>query len=192
MTRRSEQLGQDMSLGTITFLTGGEYFGLEARPGTAPDSVSLSGVASSFIRTRQVNVDLSGQMVVSARHCARQLADAMGFIWELGGSVGGGLTPFPFLECEPVPLPGTPGALVRVMSEWGEQRCLYLTGCPDRDTTAWLTACLVVAAALLDSAPKAAQSDRTASVTADAVITVLGQAGADVAGDLSMTWCDKP
>lgn len=191
MIGQSEQLRQGMPLGTLTFLSGGQYFGLDVRSGAVADSVSLRGVASSFIHTRQVTAELSGKMVVFARRRAPQLAEAMGTIWELSGSVGG-LAPFPFLECESVPLPGTPGALVRVMSEWGEHRCLHLTGCPDQATTAWLTACMVVAVPLLDSVSGTAEPDVPGPLTADAVISVLGGAGNDLAGDLAMTLRAEP
>jgi hypothetical protein len=164
-------------------MSGGEYYGLDILDGPGPDSLRFIGVASSFIRTRSVQVGFSGDLVSCARQLAPRLATGLGGIWELRGHVDGRPT-FPFLECESVALPGTPGALVRIMSEYGEQQSLYLTGCPDMGTTAWLVACIVNAAALSDYAWIASP----AASRVHGVITLLTDPGTAVRGTLEASW----
>jgi hypothetical protein len=178
---------QDPALGTIAFLNGGEYFGLEARPGTDPSCLVLRGMATSFVRTRPIHLELSGSLVGECLRLAGPLAAAMGSVWELDGRVAGRPV-FPFLECEVVPIPGgagpVSGAVIRIMSEYGEQHCLYAAGCRDAGTTAVLAACAVITLSLPSTVWNASGTDGGLPAGGHAEINALGEPGCRVSGDL--------
>lgn len=177
-----------LPLGTVAFLQGGEYFGVQMFHPQGNDAVVLDGVATSFVATRPVRMTLSGEFVGQAFDRAASLASGVGGVWELDGRVAGELA-FPFFECEIVPMSGGPdpavfGGLVRIMSEYGEQRCLYLTACDSLEALAVLAACAVMAAALPTTAWHSLQSTPEL-VSGLGEITIVGAAATTVRGEIA-------
>ncbi|MFI6450347.1 hypothetical protein ACIBF6_02245 [Streptosporangium amethystogenes] len=175
------------ALGTVAFLNGGEYFGLEVRPGSDPSSLTLAGMATSFVHTRPYRLELTGSLIGSCLDHAGALAAALGRVWELDGRVSGRPV-FPFLECEAVPVPGgnapVSGAVIRIMSEYGEQHCLYAAGCRDAETTAVLAACAVLALSLPPSVWNPGDTGAGLPAGGHGEINVLGEPGCRVSGEL--------
>lgn len=144
-------------------------------------------MATSFVHTRPYRLELTGSLIGACLDHAEALAAAMGRVWELDGRVSGRPV-FPFLECEVVPIPGgnapVSGAVIRIMSEYGEQHCLYAAGCRDAETTAVLAACAVLALSLPSSVWNPGGTGSGLPAGGYGEINVLGEPGCRVNGEL--------